>query len=101
MNPALITALLRATNDDIVPAPCPGEDTHDYRLRCAMAGASVTLSWLREQQAAAARRPEVTLEDPPMSPGRPDDVTVTSPPSPDNPYVHANGRSDLDEIGVD
>jgi hypothetical protein len=102
VNAEMITALVRATNDGVIPAPFPGEDTHDYRLRCAMAGAAVVLAHMREEVArrTAAQTPQ----------GRPGDVTVTSPPSPDNPVpapfihrepVHSNGTSSADEIGVD
>lgn len=134
MNAELVTALLRATNDGVIPPPFPGEDTHDYRLRCALAGASVALAQLREQAAKArdlreaehhkhTERVTTVLEDPPVSPGRPSDVTVTSPASPENPVQHivdpeklarlyppneyrtgghSNGQHrPVDEIGVD
>lgn len=118
MNAGLLTALVRATNDGAVPAPYPGEDTHDYRLRAALAGASVTLAYLREQAAAEAKAAaeqaavaeaeqavDVVLEDPPepVSQGRPSDVTVTSPVSADNPVTAAMlmARRREPEFGVD
>ena len=102
MNAELLTALVRATNDGVIPAPYPGEDTHDYRLRCALSGASVTLAYLREvtERSREAVEPNIPQE------GRPSDVTVTSPPSPDNPLTFhnvfgPNGQSRDDEVGVD
>lgn len=73
MHPDLLTQLVRAGNDGVIPAPAPGEDMRAYKFRAACAGAVVATKWMEQQMADKAAQPEVEHE------GQPGDVTVTSP----------------------
>lgn len=74
MHPDLLTQLVRAGNDGVIPAPAPGEDMRAYKFRAACAGAVVAMQWMEKTMAdKAAAQPEVEYE------GQPGDVTVTSP----------------------
>ena len=95
MNSDLLTQLVRATNNGIVPAPLPGEDVDSYKFRAACAGAVVAARWYADRDAqpeeptpapARAAQDQPDTGDDQTSQGRPSDVTVTSPLSPDNPY---------------
>jgi hypothetical protein len=103
MNADLLTALLRATNDGVVPRPLAGEDMDAYRFRAACAGAVVAATWAARQakEAAQAKLDEQGAEHDGGQEGRPGDVTVTSPLSQDNPVKFAAFNGGLREIGVD
>lgn len=122
MNPDLLTQLVRAGNDGVIPRPLAGEDMDVYKFRAACAGAIVAAAWMEArmkahaEQEAAAREDE--LSGAAMGGGRPDDVPVTSPGGAldktaqeiDNilrrPHLNGAGTRDFqdahpDEIGVD
>lgn len=92
MDPDLLTQLVRAGNDGVIPAPLAGEDMAAYKFRAACAGAVVAAKWLEtkmaeEKKAAEERRNDHGfdgngLSGAAMGGGRPDDVTVTSPDAP-------------------
>lgn len=54
MNADLLTQLVRATNDGVVPAPLQGEDMDTFKLRAAIAGAVVGVHWYVQAKAAEA-----------------------------------------------
>lgn len=54
MDPELLTALVRAGNDGVIPAPLAGEDMRAYKFRAACAGAVVAVQW--QEKTMAERR---------------------------------------------
>lgn len=100
MNPDLLTELVRAGNDGVIPAPLTGEDMGAYKFRAACAGAIVATAWLAkkateqqmvEQEAKGRAREEISGAA--MGGGRPDDVpgtssVTTSVTAPDGTALH-------------
>lgn len=56
MDPELLTALVRAGNDGVIPAPLAGEDMRAYKFRAACAGAIVAVQWQEKTMADLADR---------------------------------------------
>lgn len=103
MDPDLLTQLVRAGNDGVIPAPYAGEDMAAYKFRAACAGAIVAIKWMgmeakmAEPQAAVEHHNDSGfngqgLSGAGMGGGRPDDVTVTSP------YAPMRTAEEIDEI---
>lgn len=89
MDPDLLTQLVRAGNDGVIPAALPGENLASYKFRAACAGAVVAVQWLEKTMAEQAKTngPPVPRDDSgfngsglsgaAMGGGRPGDVVVT------------------------
>lgn len=119
MDPDLLTQLVRAGNDGVIPAPLAGEDMRAYKFRAACAGAVVAAQWMEKTMAekaqAAKRADDPETSGAGMGGGRPDDVTGTSPGKTAEeideilrrPHLNGAGtRGDryyvpIEEIGVD
>lgn len=106
MDPDLLTQLVRAGNDGVIPAPLAGEDMAGYKFRAACAGAAVATKWLETKMAEQAEheayrkaekeRVREEMSGAAMGGGRPDDVPMTSP---DGTALHPHRTSaEIDRI---